>query len=153
MEMVDSKQRLVEGPSIIPIAMNNLGVEHYYPKKEFSFAQAMIAMAKETTSDKVDIIQIGNTIFLSYKEPKNSMVGRIFNVDTPENFVTNLLKYISYLQKKKIKHYRTYIEELLYQALSNFRTVFEDIDTDIRINRLESNEYLIDITVGKEKVS
>ena len=33
--MVDSKQRLVEGPSIIPMAISNLGVEHFYPKKEF----------------------------------------------------------------------------------------------------------------------
>jgi len=37
MQMVDSNQKLVEGPSIIPMAMSNLGVEHYYPKKELSF--------------------------------------------------------------------------------------------------------------------
>ena len=80
------------------------------------------------------------------------MIGRIFNVDTPENFVTNLLEYISYLQNKKINHYKAYIEEPLFQALNSFKAVFENIDTDIRINRFESGEYLIDITVGKEKV-
>ena len=152
MEMVNSKERLVEGPSIIPIALNNLGADHYYPKREYSFTQAMIAMAKETTSDKVDIVQAGNTVFLSYKRPKNSMVGRIFNADTPENFVTNLLEYISYLQKKNITNYKAYVEEVLFQALNSFKTVFENIDTDIRIGRSESGEYLIDITVGKEKV-
>ena len=29
------------------------------------------------------------------------MAGRIFNVDTPKNFVVNMLEYISYLQKRK----------------------------------------------------
>ena len=151
MQMVDSKKKLL-GAEIIPIAFNNLGANHYYPKREYSFTQAMAAMAKETTSDKVDIVQAGNTVFLSHKTPKNSMVGRIFNADTPENFVTNLLEYISYLQKKKIANYKAYIEEILFQALNNFKTVFEKIDTDIRIGRAESGEYLMDIMVGKEKV-
>ena len=151
MQMVDSKKKLL-GAEIIPIAFNNLGANHYYPKREYSFTQAMAAMAKETTSDKVDIVEAGNTVFLSHKTPKNSMVGRIFNADTPENFVTNLLEYISYLQKKKIANYKAYIEEILFQTLNNFKTVFEKIDTDIRIGRSESGEYLMDIMVGKEKV-
>jgi hypothetical protein len=87
MEMIDSKQRLVEGPSIIPMAISNLGVEHFYPKKELSFQQAMIATARETTLDKADTVQAGNTIFLSHKKDKGKMAGRIFNVDTPKNFV------------------------------------------------------------------
>jgi len=151
MQMVNSKQKLL-GAEIIPIAFNNLGADHYYPKREYSFTQAMVAMAKETTSDKVDIVQAGNTVFLSHKKSKNSMVGRIFNADTPENFVTNLLEYISYLQKKKIANYKAYVEEILFQALNNFKTVFEKIDTNIRIGRSESGEYLMDIMVGKEKV-
>ena len=44
------------------------------------------------------------------------------------------------------------MEEVLFQALNSFKAVFENIDTDIRIGRSESGEYLMGITVGKEKV-
>jgi outer membrane scaffolding protein for murein synthesis (MipA/OmpV family) len=152
MQMVNSKQKLVEGPSIIPMAMSNLGVEHYYPKKELSLKEAMIATARETTLDKADTVQAGNTVFLSYKGDKNKMTGRIFNVDTPENFVINMLEYISHLQKKKIDNYKAYVEEALFQALRQLDSILEKTDTDIRINRFKGGEYLMDITVGKDKV-
>ena len=152
MQMVNSKQKLVEGPSIIPMAMSNLGVEHYYPKKELSLKEAMIATARETTLDKADTVQAGNTVFLSYKGDKNKMTGRIFNVDTPENFVINMLEYISHLQKKKITNYKAYVEEALFQALRQLDSILEKTDTDIRINRFKGGEYLMDITVGQEKV-
>jgi|TARA_X000001388_G_scaffold74902_1_gene68718 hypothetical protein len=152
MQMVNSKQKLVEGPSIIPMAMSNLGVEHYYPKKELSLKEAMIATARETTLDKADTVQAGNTVFLSYKGDKNKMTGRIFNVDTPENFVINMLEYISHLQKKKITSYKAYVEEALFQALRQLDSILEKTDTDIKINRFKGGEYLMDIIVGKEKV-
>ena len=152
MQMVNSKQKLVEGPSIIPMAMSNLGVEHYYPKKELSLKEAMIATARETTLDKADTVQAGNTVFLSYKGDKNKMTGRIFNVDTPENFVINMLEYISHLQKKKITNYKAYVEETLFQALRQLDSILEKTDTDIKINRFKGGEYLMDIIVGKEKV-
>ena len=152
MQMVDSNQKLVEGPSIIPMAMSNLGVEHYYPKKELSFKEAMIATARETTLDKTDTVQAGNTVFLSHKVNKNKMTGRIFNVDTPKNFVTNMLEYISHLQKKKITNYKAYVEEALFQALRQLDSILEKTDTDIKINRFKGGEYLMDIIVGKEKV-
>ena len=152
MQMVNSKQKLVEGPSIIPMAMSNLGVEHYYPKKELSLKEAMIATARETTLDKADTVQAGNTVFLSYKGDKNKMTGRIFNVDTPENFVINMLEYISHLQKKKITNYKAYVEEALFQALRQLDSILEKTDTDIRINKFKGSEYLMDITVGKDKV-
>ena len=152
MQMVNSKQKLVEGPSIIPMAMSNLGVEHYYPKKELSLKEAMIATARETTLDKADTVQAGNTVFLSYKGDKNKMTGRIFNVDTPENFVINMLEYISHLQKKKITNYKAYVEEVLFQALRQLDSILEKTDTDIKINRFKGGEYLMDIIVGKEKV-
>jgi hypothetical protein len=152
MQIVSSKQRLIEGPSIIPMAMSNLGVEHFYPKKELSLQQAMIATARETTLDKADTVQAGNTIFLSHKKDKGKMAGRIFNVDTPKNFVANMLEYISYLQKKNITNYKAYVEEALFQALRELDGILEKTDTDIRINRFKGGEYLMDITVGKEKV-
>ncbi len=152
MQMVDSKQRLVEGPSIIPMAISNLGVEHFYPKKELSFQQAMIATARETTLDKADTVQAGNTIFLSHKKDKGKMVGRIFNIDTPKNFVVNMLEYISYLQKKNITNYKVYVEEALFQALRDLENILEKTDTNMDSGRLKGGEYLLDITVGKEKV-
>lgn len=154
MQTVNSKQRLMEGPSIIPIAISNLGTKHYYPKNELSFEQAMIAVARETTSDKADTVQAGNTIFLSYKDKKSSMMGRIFNIDTPENFVVNVLKYISHLQNKKITHYKVYVEGVLLQAIRKLDSVLKNTDTDFNIvGRLKGGEYLIDIKIGKEKVS
>ena len=80
------------------------------------------------------------------------MTGRIFTVDTPENFVINMLEYISHLQKKKIDNYKAYVEEALFQALRQLDSILEKTDTDIRINRFKGGEYLMDITVGKDKV-
>ena len=142
MQVIDSKQRLVEGPSIIPMAISNLGAEHFYPKKELSLQQAMITIARETTLDKADTVQAGNTIFLSHEKDKNMMVGRIFNVDTPKNFVVNMLEYISYLQKKKITNYKAYVED----------SILEKTDTNFNFGKFKGGEYLIDIKVGKEKV-
>ncbi len=152
MQIVSSKQRLIEGPSIIPMAMSNLGVEHFYPKKELSLQQAMIATARETTLDKADTVQAGNTIFLSHEKDKNMMVGRIFNVDTPKNFVGNMLEYISYLQKKKITSYKAYVEEALLQAVLELDNILKNTDTNFNFGKFKGGEYLIDIKVGKEKV-
>ena len=91
---------------------------------------------------------------LSYKDKKSSMMGRIFNIDTPENFVVNVLKYISHLQNKKITHYKVYVEGVLLQAIRKLDSVLKNTDTDFNIvGRLKGGEYLIDIKIGKEKVS
>ena len=132
--------------------MSNLGVEHFYPKKELSLQQAMIATARETTLDKADTVQAGNTIFLSHEKDKNIMVGRIFNVDTPKNFVDNMLEYISYLQKKKITSYKAYVEEALLQAVLELDNILKNTDTNFNFGKFKGGEHLIDIKVGKEKV-
>lgn len=81
-------------------------------------------------------------------------MGRIFNIDTPENFVVNVLKYISHLQNKKITHYKVYVEGVLLQAIRKLDSVLKNTDTDFNIvGRLKGGEYLIDIKIGKEKVS
>ena len=69
----------------------------------------LASVAKETTMENADVVQVGNTVFIGHKGKganKSKMVGRAFNVDTGRNFINNILNYLNYLQNKKLCNYR-----------------------------------------------
>ena len=105
MEVVNSKEKLLNGPEIVGMSAYNMP-DLKYPKEV-----VLAAVAAEFSLPRTDLVQIGNTVFVGHigkgKKNKKKMVGRAFNVDTGRNFIVNGFKYFTYLQKKGITHYTT----------------------------------------------
>jgi len=67
---------------------------------------ALTRWVQEMSSPNVEMIQVGNTVFVGHpSKDKRKLMGRVFNVDTARNFVSNTVKYFKLLQKKGITHY------------------------------------------------
>jgi len=100
--VVDSTQEPLPAPSVLSMAAAELDL------KGITVEAAMLGLAHEMSLPDVDLVQVGNTVFIGHKgkgEAKNKMVGRAFNVDTARNFVNNYVKYLTVLQGKGITHY------------------------------------------------
>jgi len=100
--VVDSTQEPLPAPSVLSMAAAELDLGGV------TVEAAMLGLAHEVSLPDVDLVQVGNTVFVGHrgkKGQKAKMVGRAFNVDTARNFVNNYIKYLSVLQKKGITHY------------------------------------------------
>jgi hypothetical protein len=152
METVDSKETLLDGPAIISRHVrNNPGL---YPQ-----GVSMGAIAAELTMPGMDVVQIGNTVFIGHLgKGKNAkkMVGRALNVDTGKNFITNGLKYFTYLQKRGITHYSTkFYSPIFLNAFRVFQRQAHKQDTQIGIGKLKQSPdtYVAFIRLGKEPLA
>ncbi|MEK9895178.1 MAG: hypothetical protein VW518_01950 [Burkholderiaceae bacterium] len=149
METVDSKETLLDGPTIVARHVRNT-------LKRYPQGVSMAAMAVEFTRPDIDVVQIGNTVFIGHLgKGKNAkkMVGRALNVDTGKNFMTNGAKYFTYLQKRGITHYSTMFESPIF--LNIFRLLQRQAhkgDTQVGIGRLKRspNTYVAFVRLGKE---
>jgi|TARA_R110000744_G_scaffold175897_2_gene294695 hypothetical protein len=157
MEIIDSRQKKLEGPEILVMAAysNNgaaAAVGEVYPP-----GIALAAITKELSMPRADIVQFGNTIYLSHRgKGKNNkkMVGRAFNVDTGKNFVNNSLKYINYLQKKGITHYTTWFNgQDFLNGFRVFQRFTKGSDTEIGIAERENDGYIVYIKIGKKPIA
>ena len=100
--VVDSTQEPLPAPSVLSMAAAELDL------KGITVEAALLGLAHEVSLPDVDLVQVGNTVFIGHKgkgEAKNKMVGRAFNVDTARNFVNNYVKYLTTLRAKGITHY------------------------------------------------
>ena len=93
METIDSNQEKIAPGQVMAIAAKQLN-EDNIP------LEAMLAsVAKETTMENADVVQVGNTVFIGHKGKganKSKMVGRAFNVDTGRNFINNMVNYLGF---------------------------------------------------------
>ena len=122
--VVDSTQEPLPAPSVLSMAAAELDL------KGITVEAAMLGLAHEMSLPDVDLVQVGNTVFIGHKgkgEAKNKMVGRAFNVDTARNFVNNYVKYLTVLQGKGITHYSIDFkgEELVPIAKAVGKRVYE----------------------------
>ena len=100
--VVDSTQEPLPAPSVLSMAAAELDL------KGITVEAAMVGLAHEMSLPDVDLVQVGNTVFVGHrgkKGQKAKMVGRAFNVDTARNFVNNYVKYLTTLRDKGITHY------------------------------------------------
>ena len=100
--VVDSKQEPLPGPTVIMMAADQLDLGGV------SKEAAILSVVKELSLPDIDATQVGNTVFVGHrgkKDNKNKMVGRVFNVDTAQNFVNNYVKYLTVLRDKGVTHY------------------------------------------------
>ena len=155
-ELVDSSKKLLKGPEIIASAVANM------PDIGLPLQSILTAIAAETTLPNVDVIQVGNTVFLAQVgkgENQHKVVGRAFNMDTGRNFVKNGFKYFNYLQQKGYTHYSTsFTGPVFLNAFKVFRRRLERGDTQVYIGRREADEpakdkYEIYVRIGKEPLS
>jgi hypothetical protein len=148
MALIDSKETPLPAPEVILESVKNSNDTGYPP------AVVATAIVKEMTMKGVDMVQIGNTVFIGHRgkgENKDKMVGRAFNVDTGENFIRNGFKYFNYLQGKGITRYVTQYDGDIFD--SAFRTFYRRIktsDSKFTMAKTRQGKTIVGIKLGKE---
>jgi len=82
MQTVDSNKEELDVPTIITMALHNMQEAGL---NTTSLQAGLLSIVKESSMPSVDMIQFGNTVFLSHRgkdKNKNKMVGRPINVDS-----------------------------------------------------------------------
>ena len=101
--VVDSREKPLPAPTVVLTYMSEADLP---PDIDLKTALAM--WVKEMTLPDVEMVQVGNTVFVGHRgkdKNKNKIMGRVFNVDTARNLVANTVKYFKVLQQKGITHY------------------------------------------------
>ena len=107
-KVVNSRKQKLPGPNIIAMSIEEL-------VKDVPKDKALAAIAKETTMPNTDVVQFGNTVFITHvNEEKSKSWGRAFNVDTAKNFVANGFRFFTHLQEMGIKRYISNYEGTIY---------------------------------------
>tara|TARA_R110000803_G_scaffold89873_1_gene157144 strand:- start:1464 stop:1931 length:468 start_codon:yes stop_codon:yes gene_type:complete len=152
MALVDSKEKLLNGPEIVAMAAYNMP-DLKYPKEVI-----LAAVGMEFTLPRTDLVQIGNTVFVGHLgkgKDKKKMAGRAFNVDTGRNFIVNGFKYFTYLQEKGITHYTTEFTGPVYlNAMKLFKRRADQQDTEMAIGKYRNNgRYVVFVRLGKKPLA
>tara|TARA_R110000744_G_scaffold226757_1_gene345107 strand:+ start:74 stop:544 length:471 start_codon:yes stop_codon:yes gene_type:complete len=145
--VIDSKQEPLPAPTVISTALEGRDLGRLTP------AAALAGVAKELTMDSVDMLQVGNTVFIGHRgkgKNKDLMWGRAINVDTAQNFIANGLRYLTHLQKIGVKRYVTeYDGTALDSAFKMWKKYADRADTKIAVGRLSDGNSKAFITLGK----
>ena len=147
METIDSNQEKIAPGQVMAIAAKQL-------QEDLPIEAMLTAVAKETTLEGADLVQVGNTVFIGHigkGANKTKMVGRALNVDTGRNFIRNMLNYLGYLQEKNITHYASQFKgETYLPAMRVLEKRLTNKDSTIGVGRTEGGEYAVFIRIGKE---
>ncbi len=144
--VVDSKQEPLPAPTVISMALGGSDLGQVTP------AAGLAGIAKELTMDNVDILQVGNTVFIGHRgkgKNKDLMWGRAINVDTAQNFINNGLRYLTHLQRIGIKRYvAEYKGDTLDNAFKVWKRYADKADTTVAVGRLSDGNSKAFITLG-----
>jgi hypothetical protein len=144
--VVDSKQEPLPAPTVISMALGETDLGRVTP------AAGLAGIAKELTMDNVDILQVGNTVFIGHRgkgKNKDLMWGRAINVDTAQNFINNGLRYLTHLQRIGIKRYvAEYKGDTLDNAFRVWKRYADKADTTVAVGRLSDGNSKAFITLG-----
>lgn len=100
-KIVDSTKEVLPGPSVIALSVEHSDLIDKYPREKI-----LAVIAKETTMPNTDVVQFGNTVFITHvNEDGSKSWGRAFNVDTAQNFVANGYDFIRHLRSLGIERY------------------------------------------------
>jgi hypothetical protein len=148
--VVDSRQNQLPAPEIIIRFTQEMN------DTEYPVQNVLAAIAKELTMPNTDQVQIGNTVFIGNRgkgKHKNAMVGRALNIDTGQNFVRSGLKYLSYLQNKGIRYYRTEFNAPEYVSAFKFwYNKLSGTDTEVDVVQLDNGSYRAYIYIGDDSL-
>jgi len=148
--VIDSKEEPLPAPTVMSMSVQDLDLKGISPEA------ALVGIAKELTMDSVDLVQIGNTVYIAHRgkteKNKNTMIGRALNIDTAQNFVSNGFKYFSYLQKKGITKYITKYDGPVYDKAFEIwkrQADKDDAGTKIAVGRLANGNSQAYVSLGK----
>ena len=148
---VDSKVEPLPAPVVISTLLKERDLKGVSPEA------ALLSIAKEMTMKGVDMVQVGNTVFIGHRgkgENKDLMWGRAFNMDTAQNFVSNGLKYLHHLQKIGVKRYvADYDGDALDSAFKLWKRHADRLDTKIAVGRKADGNSRAYVTLGKLPLS
>lgn len=96
---VDGRKKILSNPEIVmgSLTVHSPGVEPSEEEQNDLFAAAF--------SPDQQMVQIYNTVFAYNAKQKNEdavALTRIFNVDTPENFASNILEFLGVIQRREV---------------------------------------------------
>jgi hypothetical protein len=149
--VVDSKKRPLPAPTVITTVVKELDLGGVPPDA------AMASIAKEMTMKDVDMVQVGNTVFLGHRgkgENKDLMWGRAFNIDTAQNFIANGLKYFTHMQRIGVKRYVSdYDGDVYDSAFKTWKRYTDKGDSEIAVGRKADGGSRAYVTLGKMPLS
>ena len=150
--VIDSKEEPLPAPTVISMSVKELNLAGISPEA------ALMGITKEMSTEGVDLVQIGNTVFIGHRgktdKNKNTMVGRAFNIDTAQNFIANGLKYFTYLQRKGIEKYITNYQGDVYDsAFKTWKRYVDKGDSKLAVGRLSDGNSQAYISLGKTPLS
>jgi len=149
--VIDSKARPLPAPTVITMVIKELDLGGVPPDA------AMASIAKEMTMKDVDMVQVGNTVFLGHRgkgKNKDLMWGRAFNIDTAQNFIANGLKYFTHMQRIGVKRYVSDYEGDVYDsAFKTWKRYTDKGDSEIAVGRKADGSSRAYITLGKIPLS
>ena len=149
--VIDSKTRPLPAPTVITTVIKELDLGGVPPDA------AMASIAKEMTMKDVDMVQVGNTVFLGHRgkgKNKDLMWGRAFNIDTAQNFIANGLKYFTHMQRIGVKRYVSDYEGDVYDsAFKTWKRYTDKGDSEIAVGRKADGSSRAYITLGKIPLS
>ena len=149
--VIDSKVEPLPAPTIISMMVGELDLKGVPPKA------ALVAIAQEINMPDVDLVQVGNTVFVGHRgkgEKKNMMWGRAFNVDTAQNFIANGLKYFTHLQDLGITKYMTEYEGQIYDsAFKTWKRYVDKGDSSLAVGLYSNGKSRAYVSLGKMPLS
>ena len=150
MPVVDSNTQLLDTSTVIANRLA-MAMEETSDRKTPLQAQ-LLAVARESSMDNTDVIQIGNTVFIGHRgtgKASKAMSGYVYNSDTGRNFVNNSIKYLAYLQDKGINRYSTPISKQARPVHEIIKRKLMNTDTEMFAKFYKDRTYLF-IRIGED---
>ena len=152
MPVVDSNTRLLDTSTVIANRLA-MAMEETSGKRTPLQAQ-LLAVARESSMDDADVVQIGNTVFVGHRgrgKASKAMSGYVYNSDTGRNFVNNSIKYLAYLQDKGVNRYSTPISKEARPVHEIVKRKLMNTDTDLFTQFHKDRNYMF-VKIGEDSL-
>ena len=152
MPVVDSNTRLLDTSTVIASRLTMEIQEGI--GKNIPLQARLLAVAKESSMDNADVVQIGNTVFVGHRgtgEANKAMSGSIYNSDTGKNFVDNVIKYFAYLQEKNVNRYSSPLSFLTESLPQIVKRKLMNTDTDLFTQFHKDRNYMF-VKIGEDSL-
>lgn len=143
MPVVDSNTQLLDTSTVIANRLIMAMEEN--PNRKTPLQVQLLAVARESSMDDADVIQIGNTVFIGHRgkgKASKAMSGYVYNSDTGKNFVENSIKYLAYLQDKGVNRYSTGLSKSARPVHEIIKRKLMNTDTEIFAKFHRDRTYL-----------
>lgn len=129
-EPIDSMKRLLRGPEIIFEFL-----QKHDPDKSLAPEAKLAAISSELMMDDCDVIQFGNTAYISHYGDDNVVFMRALNVDTASNFIDNTENYVAYAFGRGVKHIATqYSDQVITTLIRRVKQNLEKHNPNLKVN-------------------